>query len=210
MFYRASRCDVPREVLDIKQFEDQIAYSEKHVIRRLGFTYNYKHVSNFPMLFFVEFPVLLKYLDLGISLLKKLFFGWPKTPSRGIAKLDFFACGDFTLMSKEDWLKIDGYYELEKFPLHVDSLALIAAYASGMEQFTFPASACTYHIYHEEGWSSDYNDMEAVMNITRRRQGLSWGGIYRSGEKLLKLNRPYQLNNPNWGFHALYFEEYTF
>jgi hypothetical protein len=69
--------------------------------------------------------------------------------------IDFDACGDFTLMSKEDWVDIEGYVELEMYSIHIDSMALWAASALGKKQELFPYNSCIYHIYHEDGWESD-------------------------------------------------------
>ncbi len=205
VFYRAVRCDVPQEVLELASVEEQLEFSKRNVLKTLGYTHNYKHVLGFPD-FFWWYPNLLAGIDKGLGHLKKYL---PRKASKmkNIYALNTFASGDFVIMSKSVWKRIKGYYELEMFPLHIDSMALISAYAMGVEQFTFPASACAYHIYHGDGWESRYKDMEEILGLIERRYALGWHGIVESGKRLLSLNRPYELNDENWGFADVDFEE---
>ena len=109
------------------------------------------------------------------------------------------ACGDFTLMSKDDWSRIRGYAEFEMFSLHIDSLLLYSAHYSGIKEVSLPDPI--FHMDHSLGWSNGirntnqyfqdldrkgvpyltYNDFLTLvsrMNRSRKRgvfNGESWG-----------------------------------
>lgn len=203
-FYRANRCDVPKEVMNIKSIDEQLKYSEKNIINRLGRIYNYKNVNSFPGIFF-RYPFILLIIDKTIELLKKV-----SRSKFNLYVLDFAACGDFTLMSKKDWLRIQGYCELDMYSLHVDSMALISAASIGMNQKLFPENACSYHIYHENGWESNYNMPEDRIRFLVKRPALDWYTVYDVGQQLAKLGKPFELNNDNWGYSDIDLKEFIF
>lgn len=118
------------------------------------------------------------------------------------------ACGDFTLMSKADWLKIEGYLELDLYSIHIDSMALNACVAAGMEQVLYPQELCTYHIHHEEGWSS--MDPLKVLHFSEKRPGIDWAIMFESGKHIIKNKTNYGFNKPDWGFANQAFEEIVF
>ena len=65
-------------------------------------------------------------------------------------KLHTIACGDFTMIDKQSFYKMKGYYEFDGFSWHIDSLLLFKAYYYLKLNFinlNFPI----YHINHEPG-----------------------------------------------------------
>ena len=65
-------------------------------------------------------------------------------------KLHTNACGDFTMIDKQSFYKMKGYYEFDGFSWHIDSLLLFKAYYYLKLNFinlNFPI----YHINHEPG-----------------------------------------------------------
>jgi hypothetical protein len=205
-FYRADRCDIPKDVLEIKTVEKQLEYAANNIMQRLGRATSYKHVYDFPG-FFYRFPKLLKKIDVMRG---KYLRNKPQWALDMVYSIDTDACGDFTLMSKEDWLKIHGYCELDMYSLHVDSMALISATAIGIEQELFPKTACSFHIYHESGWESKLNEPEDLIRFLVRRPSLDWYTVDHVGQKLINKGKPYRLNNENWGFMDVDLKEYTF
>lgn len=203
-FYRTIRCDVPKKIMDIENINKQLNFAKKNIIKKIGLTKNFKHVHYFPDLLFY-FPNLLYIIDNIFGL-----FSLNKEDKKNINFLNTNACGDFTLMSKNSWKKIKGYYELDMFPLHIDSMALIAAYAIDIKQHTFPKKMCTYHIYHENGWESDYKEPEDFIHLMERRPGLDWNGVYYGGKKLIAQGRNYDLNDDNWGINHIDLQEFEF
>lgn len=207
-FYRANRCDIPKEVMQLDTVEKQLHFGKNNIIKRLGKVYNYRHTNGFPNFFFM-FPNALLILDKTLGLMKKIF-GIKIRNSYNIYSLDCEACGDFTLMSKKDWLRIDGYCELDMYSLHIDSMALISCLAIGMKQNIFPLKACSYHIYHEDGWESNYKKPEDLIRFLVNRPALDWYTVSMAGKKLIESGKPYKLNNENWGYSDIDLEEYIF
>jgi hypothetical protein len=71
---------------------------------------------------------------------------------RTLADLPFTnACGDFTLMSREDWWRLRGYPEWPIFSWHLDSVLLLQARAAGIVEVVLPPRLRAYHLDHELG-----------------------------------------------------------
>ena len=204
-FYRANRCDIPKDVLDIKSIEEQLEYAEKNITKRLGRADAYKHVSHFPGFVYI-FPRFLMMID---KMRGKYLRNKPRWAIDIIYSLDRNACGDFTLMSKKDWFKIKGYCELDMYSLHVDSMALISATAIGMKQEILNSSICSYHIYHEDGWESNFKSAEDFIRFLVNRPSLDWHAVDITGQRLLNAGKPYELNKENWGYSDVHLDEYT-
>ncbi len=60
-------------------------------------------------------------------------------------------CGDFTLMAREDWLRLRGYPEWDMFSWHIDSVLLYQAQAIGIKEVDLPARMRIFHIEHAHG-----------------------------------------------------------
>lgn len=61
------------------------------------------------------------------------------------------ACGDFTLMSKEDWFALKAYPEWEIYSWHIDSVLLYQAYHSDIKMENLNFKYPIYHIEHGKG-----------------------------------------------------------
>ncbi len=68
---------------------------------------------------------------------------------RSLPKLHTNACGDFQLMSKENWHKLYGYCEDSHIVSHVDSLMSYASYALGIKEIVLKSPMNIYHIDHQ-------------------------------------------------------------
>jgi hypothetical protein len=70
-----------------------------------------------------------------------------------LLKRDLFtnACGDFTLLSKEDWLSLRGYPEWAMYSWHLDSIIVYQANRNGITEMYLGNGAPVYHIEHEPG-----------------------------------------------------------
>jgi hypothetical protein len=204
-FYRTIRADVPRRIMERKNFDEQQRFAEGNIIKRWGFSVDCYYPNVYPA-YYHKYPFLLKILD-GLLHFTLTTLGGKQNP---VLALNAYACGDFTLMAKEDWLRIKGYYELEMFPLHVDYMGLIAAAAIGMKQVSFPYDACIYHIYHDSGWSSEYGEPEDLIQLMYRRPSLDYGGVIQAGGQLLEKKRNFNLNDDNWGLGNEDLEEHEY
>ncbi|MCB0638457.1 MAG: hypothetical protein KDC54_17630, partial [Lewinella sp.] len=88
--------------------------------------------------------------------------------------------------------------EFDAYSIHIDSLALISATASGLRQHILPPRACTYHVSHEDGWEMAdpirklYKDIERPM--------LDSSSVRRLAFHLFRKGKPLEVNEANWGF----------
>jgi hypothetical protein len=67
-------------------------------------------------------------------------------------------CGDFTLLSHEDWFRLRGYPEWQIYSLHIDSVLCYMARYSGIREIVLRRKMAVYHIDHHSGWSPEGAD----------------------------------------------------
>lgn len=201
-YYRANRCDIPKEVMDLPTLPEQLAYAEKHIIKRLGKSQGHETLVLPKFVYF--FPNVTRLLNASVLKL------WKKTHQDGFAHftVDFDACGDFTMMSRQDWMDIEGYPELDMYSIHIDSMGLWAANALGKKQVILPFKAPIYHIYHEDGWESD--DALRTIRFLENKPSLDYSIVFKAGMQIVRNKQGWQLNQPNWGLVDENLPEYVF
>ncbi len=199
-FYRANRCDIPNTLTEEMEVNQQLHLAKKMIIKRLGKKpqYDIFRDKNGIFLKYQIFRPLIPFL----IFLKKLIFSKEQII---LDQLDLDGCGDFTLMSKEDWLDIDGYVELEMYSLHIDSMGVISAFAKAKKQVILSPEACTYHIRHNDGW--DINDPIKKLVFFAKFPVLEWWSVWKSGLKIIREKRNFDINTKNWGLNNLNLEE---
>lgn len=199
-YYRTNRCDVPKEVMDIDSLQDQLDFCEKNIIRRMGKTNRQESVS---------LPSFLYWFPRVAAIVNSVWLFFWKLSHPGqfpYFRMDTVTCGDFTLMSKEDWMKIDGYVELDMYSIHIDTMALWSCVALGMKQEIFPYYACVYHIDHYNGWESD--DVIKTIRFLADKPSLDYSIIHRGGMKMVENGTNWGLNKEDWGWANEQFQEY--
>ncbi len=205
-FYRANRFDVQKEISAVDGFENKISFAKKNVIKKLGKTKGHEYLIGFPPIFY-GFTNSVKLVNL---IFKKLISATHSKEKFLMWSLDTSACGDFTLMSKKNWIKIEGYPELDLYSIHIDSMGIIAAAALGLKQEILPVEMCSFHIHHEDGWESFAENPIGLIKFMERRPGLDWFSVSETGKWLIKKEKGWGLNKPDWGFENEKFKEYTF
>lgn len=201
-FYRANRCDIPKGIDENQSVENMLAFAKSNVLQRLGKNHHYPELEDTTSWMF-RVP-----LGGRLMAIPKQIKRWrgKQTVDDKIAILDTDACGDFTMMSKQGWEKVKGYYELDAYSIHIDSLALICAMACGMQQKILDDEMVTYHISHESGWElADpikklYNDLERPM--------VDWSSVRSLAQKMLQDKKLTQVNDEDWGYATHKFKEY--
>ncbi len=201
-FYRANRCDIPKEVMEIEDFNNSLQYARENILNRLGKAPGHETLALPRFVYF--FPNLSRFINYFILKL------WKATHKNKFPHflIDFDACGDFTLMSKQDWMDIEGYVELDMYSIHVDSMALWAAAALGKKQIIFPYKACVYHIDHENGWESE--DILKTIKFLESKSCLDYSIVHKGGLYIVERKQHWNLNKPDWGFANEKFKEYIF
>lgn len=200
-YYRANRCDIPSTVDYSLGTEDLLQFAKNNILQRLGKNTYYPNFQD-------TTSPLFKYAFLipVFQFLSKLKKAISKEERELYNALDMNACGDFTLMSKEDWENIDGYPELEMYSLHIDSMALFACAAKGIKQHIFKPEACTYHVSHKGGW--EFQTPTERIYFYAKRPILDWWAVYTLGMEILKNKTGYTFNDENWGLNNLDLKTY--
>ena len=122
-----------------------------------------------------------------------------------IPRLHTNACGDFTLMSRDDWFALHGYPEWEIFSWHIDSVLLHQAYGNGLRIVELADPMRIYHIEHGigSGWTPEGEDKlfdrleKAAIRYLTDDDFLQIAKTMRRGSKA---KRPTLFNGENWGF----------
>lgn len=70
---------------------------------------------------------------------------------RAIGRLHTNACGDFTMLAREDWHRLRGYAEYEMYSFHIDSLFCHAAVADGVKEVYLNGPRRIFHLEHSSG-----------------------------------------------------------
>jgi hypothetical protein len=109
------------------------------------------------------------------------------------------ASGDFTLMSKDAWLRSRGYLEFEMYSMHIDGLQLFQArYTGTREKFVRHG---IYHIEHDAGFKPDPKgedtwaerfDRQAIPRISNEELSGYIVEMYRT-------RKPMGFNRDDWG-----------
>ncbi|MBE15873.1 MAG: hypothetical protein CL867_06455 [Cytophagaceae bacterium] len=200
-FYRANRCDIPNTIDQEADVSAQLRFAASHTTKRLGFVragrFDTRLVALYDRVIHHFYVPLVGLLRRDSHFKEKVMLG----------ALDYDACGDFTLMSKEDWLDIDGYVELEMYSLHIDSMGLMSAFAKAKKQVIFPPEACSYHIAHQGGWEID--DPIEKLKFFSKLPTLEWWSVWQSGLKILLEKSNFNINSPDWGLRQHQLEEVT-
>ena len=120
-------------------------------------------------------------------------------------KLHTNACGDFTLMSREDWFSLRGYPEWPIFSWHIDSVLLHQARAHGIREVDWPTRTHVYHIEHAHG--SGYTPEGADQLFARLDAAsipyLTWPAFKDIADQIRAATQRGEkvvYNNPDWGF----------
>lgn len=198
--YRANRCDVPNTLAETLTVEEQLEFCSNNIKKRLGKNGAYANFTNTNGLLFKS-TLFVPVLN-GLSKLKRVY---AHSVNDKFNELDLDACGDFTLMSKKNWLDIQGYPELEIYSIHIDSMAMIATAAAGIKQVVFNMQACTYHMEHEGGWEFK-NPIDKIHFYTKKPM-LDWWTVREAGLYLIEQKQKFNLNKPDWGFANLNLRE---
>lgn len=109
------------------------------------------------------------------------------------------ASGDFTLLSAEGWLAVDGYLEFEMYSMHIDGLVLLQAHYAGYRQQTLKVPV--YHIEHGGGHRPEAKGGESLAADLERRRipQLSDADLYAYYRQMMDANAPLSFNPANWG-----------
>jgi hypothetical protein len=147
---------------------------------------------------------------------KRLFYViLQKIRSKFYYHLHTNACGDFTLFSYENWMKLKGYPEWPIYSWHIDSLLLYQAKLNGMQQKVLSHKKAIYHIEHGKG--SGYSPEAANLLFKRLKDNKipyitnnKLAKLVREMEKKKRANEDFSMNDEQWGLANQELEEICF
>lgn len=142
---------------------------------------------------------------------------WTETPERrreiaSMGKPAFLhtnACGDFTLMSREHWLDVRGYAELDQFSMHLDSLLCYAAHYAGALEEVLRAPRRIFHIEHGlgSGWTPEGQERLNERIAQAGIQSVTYPDVVWFIAQMRSLRAPLIFNLDDWGLAALELSE---
>jgi len=128
---------------------------------------------------------------------------------RNAAYLHTNGCGDFTLLSRDDWFSLRGYPEFPIWPTHIDSLLCYAAHHAGIQEVVLREPMRMFHIQHQTTWTpaaeKDRNAKAASMGITALRND----DVVKWIDRMRRFNAPAIFTQANWGLIDIELPEST-
>jgi len=117
-------------------------------------------------------------------------------------RLHLNACGDFQLMSRDNWFALGGYAEFQMYSMNIDGLLGHTAYCAGVREYVYEWPACAYHIEHEagSGWTPE-GEEKLRQRIAAR--GIGWldnVAVSMLASFMRSVGQPIFFNGPDWGF----------
>jgi hypothetical protein len=122
-----------------------------------------------------------------------------------LRKPHVLACGDFTLMSRDNWMLVGGHAEWPMYSWNLDALLLYQARAFGIREINLPAHCAVMHMDHSKGsgWTPD-GAGELFARMTERGVPVLTDDRLAAetrelGLTTLRRRRPLVYNRPDWG-----------
>ena len=110
------------------------------------------------------------------------------------------ACGDFTLLSLEDWKNLRGYPEWDMYSWHLDSVFLYQARYSGIMEVDLPFKYSIYHIEHGGGYTPE--ESQTLFSRLDRRgiPYLTNADLGRMVDEMKNKCEPILYNGESWSY----------
>ena len=221
VLYRSDRLDIPNELPLTESFDDLLAFCQDEHFRING-KFGTQNLNPPPFFFksalkafFTKTAASIKSKSKKITsskAWKALFLAWREMFINRFhlffyPQLHLNGCGDFTLLSNDDWQKLRGYPEWDMFSFHIDSVLLFQAYYHGIREIDLPREMSIYHIEHGSGYSA-----EAAKSLFQRldEKGiayLKYLDFLRVIRKLRLSKTPIVYNDEHWGLSQFELEE---
>lgn len=125
------------------------------------------------------------------------------------AHLHSHACGDFTLLARDDWFRLRGYPEFPIWPMHVDLLFCYAAYHAGIREEILRDPMRIYHIEHlsAAGWTPEGEASRIARLAAKGLTEMQYSEFTKWVNLMRRFNAPLIFTLGNWGLGNVEFEE---
>jgi|SRR5579871_334890 len=134
-------------------------------------------------------------------------------PSKGPAEspehLHTNACGDFTLMARDQWMSVRGYPEFDMYSFNIDSVLCYAAHYCGVREEVLSEPMRIYHIEHGtgSGWTPEG---QAKLFDRLREKGIGWldyKELVVWAQQMRRFHSPMIFNDADWGLAGVKLSE---
>jgi hypothetical protein len=127
------------------------------------------------------------------------------------AFLHINACGDFTLMHRDNWAEVRAYAELDQFSMHIDSMLCYAAHHLGIREEMLSEPMRIYHIEHAAGsgftpeGKGQMYDRIAKAGI----QCITFADLVAFVAQMRRTHAPMIFNLEDWGLAKMTLKEFA-
>jgi hypothetical protein len=142
---------------------------------------------------------------------------YPQAPAAGAAHiahaafLHISACGDFTLLSREDWFALRAYAEFPIWPMNIDLLFCYAAHHAGIGEVVLREPMRVYHIEHlsAAGWSPEGEEERAARIEAKGVTEIQFATATEWIDRMRRFNAPMIFTLKDWGLAGMALPETT-
>ena len=142
---------------------------------------------------------------------------YPQAPTPGAAHipnaafLHTNACGDFTLLSREDWFALRGYPEFPIWPMHIDALFCYAAHHAGIGEVVLREPLRIYHTEHlsAAGWTPEGEAERAARIAAKAVTEIPFATQMEWIDRMRRFNAPMIFTLKDWGLAGTTLPETT-
>ncbi len=114
-----------------------------------------------------------------------------------VPKIHTNGCGDFTLLSRQNWFALRGYPELPIWSMHIDSLLCYMAVASGAVEQVLGSPRRIYHMEHENSWV--VLSPEERLRIFAKKPWIDMALLTDIWNNMRYTGQPIVYNDDKWG-----------
>ena len=123
---------------------------------------------------------------------------------RNAAYLHTNACGDFTMLSREDWNTVRAYPEFPIWPMHIDALLCYAAYHAGIREVVLRDPMRIFHIQHlSASGATPEGEEELKARVARKNVPIiDYPSLLSYFNHMRRFDVPLIFSGENWGLAA--------
>jgi hypothetical protein len=120
---------------------------------------------------------------------------------RNAAYLHTTRCGDFTLLSRDDWFALRGYPEFPIWPVHLGALLCYAAHHAGIREAIFGEPMRIFRIEDASGdsWTRAGEKQRMARMEVKGVNALQQAEVVRWIDRMRRFNAPAIFSQGNWG-----------
>jgi hypothetical protein len=114
------------------------------------------------------------------------------------------ACGDFTMLSREDWNTVRAYPEFPIWPMHIDALLCYAAHHAGIREVILRDPLRIFHIQHlSASGATPEGEEELKARVARKNVPIiDYPSLLSYFNHMRRFDVPLIFSGGNWGLAA--------